>query len=431
MTAPPTSHENPSSAPAQQFLQELSFCGRAGLHERSRKPVLLVLTSTYPRWTDDHEPSFVHELASRLTKYFIVHVLAPHSAGAARSETMEGVNVSRYVYAPNALELLVNNGGIAINLRRNRWKLLLIPSFLISQAWHTQRLIAKLRPDALHAHWIIPQGAVLPLISLVGAQIAPTLLTSHGADLYSMRSNFISAIKRWAIRKASSLTVVSEAMVGEARNLGATGVRVEPMGVNLTTLFVPPSRNGRSKSEILFVGRLVEKKGLRVLIEAMPMIKNRQPDAFLTVVGFGPEFTQLRDLVHELGLQDCVNFAGPKPQSDLPAYYQRAAVFVAPFIRATSGDQEGLGLVVVEALGCACPVVVSDLPQVRQTLNDGICATAVRPGCREALGKAVLQQLCTPYDSQVHQMNAANVRARFDWDTVAERYASVLMELVR
>lgn len=394
------------------------------------KPVLLVLTSTYPRWIDDHEPSFVHELTSRLTKYFTVQVLAPRSAGAARSEVVSQVNVRRYAYAPAPLELLVNDGGIVNNLRRSRWKLLLVPGFIVSLVWNTRHLISSQKPAVIHAHWIIPQGSALAFISLFRARLPPVLLTSHGADLYSLRASLIQTIKRWAIRIADSVTVVSEAMRPEVLCLGAKNIHVEPMGANLTGLFVPADHCNRSENEILFVGRLVEKKGLKVLIDAMPTIRAQRPDAFLTVVGFGPELPALQALVLELGLENCVEFTGPKSQSELPAYYQRAAVFVAPFIESENGDQEGLGLVVVEALGCACPVVVSDLPQIRQTLNNSICAKTVRPGCPDELAEAVLRQLDTPYDRQTHHKNAANVRARFDWDVVAERYSSLLKELM-
>lgn len=402
---------------------QLAMTQRPPLH-------LLVLASTYPRWKDDHEPSFVHHLASRLTKHFTVHVLTPHALGAARSEIMEGVHVWRYTYAPERLELLVNDGGINVNLRRSPWKLLLVPGFVLGLAWNARRLVRRLRPNVVHAHWIIPQGLAIALLSLSGVRQPPMLLTSHGADLYSMRSPLISRLKRWAVSSACAVTVVSDAMQVEARRLGATNIRVEPMGVDLTRLFVPPvDGRGRSPNEILFVGRLVPKKGLRTLIESMPAIRAARPAAFLTVVGFGPEQAELQVRVVELGLQDCVHFEGPKAQSELPPYYQRAAVFVAPFIQTDDGDQEGLGLVVVEALGCACPVIVSDLPQVGQTIDAGIHAMRVAPDRADSLADAVVRQLSTPYDEAKHHANAKNVRARFDWDAVAGRYAALLMEL--
>ena len=103
----------------------------------SHRPRLLVLASTYPRWQDDPEPAFVHELSKRLVPDFDVLVLTPHAPGAAVEETMEGVRVVRYRYAPARFETLVSSGGIVGNLRAARWKWLLVPLFLFAQAWAT------------------------------------------------------------------------------------------------------------------------------------------------------------------------------------------------------------------------------------------------------------------------------------------------------
>lgn len=105
------------------------------LSAHSDRSTLLVLASTYPRWEGDPEPGFVHELAKRLTGRFRVIALVPHSPAARRRETLDGIEVIRYRYAPEYLETLVNDGGIVTNLRRARWKYLLVPSFILAQAW--------------------------------------------------------------------------------------------------------------------------------------------------------------------------------------------------------------------------------------------------------------------------------------------------------
>ena len=77
-----------------------------------RKPGLLVLASTYPRWKDDHEPGFVHELCKRLAGSFDVVALVPDAPGADPDGLLDGVDVVRYRYAPRWLQTLVNDGGI-------------------------------------------------------------------------------------------------------------------------------------------------------------------------------------------------------------------------------------------------------------------------------------------------------------------------------
>src|SRR5690606_20027400 len=103
------------------------------------------------------------------------------------------------------------------------------------------------------------------------------------------------------------------------------------------------------------------KKGLRYLLDALPTVLKHHPDSFISVAGFGPELDALRTQAATLGLTDSVRFLGAVPQSELPALYQRAALLVSPFVRAESGDEEGLGLVLVEAIGCGCPVLAGSV----------------------------------------------------------------------
>ncbi|MGH8399555.1 MAG: glycosyltransferase, partial [Gammaproteobacteria bacterium] len=198
----------------------------------SNRPRLLVLASTYPRWQDDPEPGFVHELSRRLTERFEVAVLAPHAAGAKSEEIMEGVHVFRYRYAPARWETLVNAGGIINNLKRRPWKWLLVPVFLLAQMWATWRLIRRWHPDVIHAHWLIPQGLLVAMLASMDRHIPPLVVTSHGADLFALRAAPLVALKRFVIRHAAAITVVSRVMQDEVSKLGADIARisVQPMG---------------------------------------------------------------------------------------------------------------------------------------------------------------------------------------------------------
>ncbi|MGY3039687.1 glycosyltransferase involved in cell wall biosynthesis [Rhodanobacter sp. TND4EL1] len=392
-------------------------------------PTLLVLASTYPRWKDDHEPGFVHELAKRLTNRFHVIAVVPSAPGAAVRETLDGVEVIRYRYAPRRFETLVNDGGIVTNLQRHHWKLLLVPTFVWAQAWRTWHLLRTRQIDVIHAHWLLPQGLIAAVLGQLSGRAPPFLVTSHGADLFALRGKGLNALKRFVARKAAAVTVVSDAMRDELARMGADvgSVEVQPMGVDLAERFVPDPATKRSHDEILFVGRLVEKKGLRHLIDAMPSILRARPSAHLTVVGFGPEEAERRTQVENLGLHGKIHFAGALSQGDLPARYQRAAVFVAPFAEASSGDQEGLGLVCLEAAGCGCPVVVSDLPATRKVLPEGAGCIRVAPSDSAALADAVVDVLTR---REIHLCGVEafreSIAESFDWRVVGQNYASIL-----
>lgn len=397
------------------------------------RPTLLVLASTYPRWKGDPEPSFVHELSRRLAGRFRVIAVCPHAPGAATREVMDGVEVVRYRYAPERWETLVNDGGIVANLRRSRWKLLLLPGFVLAQLWAAWRVCRREGVDVVHAHWLVPQGLVAVTLRMLGRGRPPFVVTSHGADLYALRGRAWDVVKRFVAGRASAVTVVSSAMKDQLAKLGVPGgkVMVQSMGVDLSERFTPDPSVPRSSREILFVGRLVEKKGVRHLLDAMPGVLRQRPDVELCVVGFGPEEAALRERARQLGLGECVRFAGAVRQADLPGLYRQAALFVAPFVEATGGDQEGLGLVLVEAIGCGCPVLVGRVPAVADVMGPGYEDLIVDPADTEAFAKRILVALNDPVRLQDRMGTLRrDLATRFDWASVAARYGDLLASLV-
>lgn len=389
-----------------------------------RRPKLLILASTYPRWPGDPEPGFVHELARRLVPDFDVRVLCPHAPGAKAREVFDGVDVLRFRYAPERFETLVNDGGLIGNLRRSKWKLLLLPLFAVGFLWAMRRAQSSWSPALIHAHWLVPQG-LFALLATMGSRRTPLVVTAHGADVFALRGKFFDACRRRVAGRAARVTVVSAAM---KERLVATGVpadkiSVASMGVDFQTAFVPDPGVSRDEDQLLFVGRLVEKKGLAVLLQALPQVIAAVPAARLTVVGFGPEESSLKALAGRLGLAGRVDFLGARPQSALPEFYRRATVFVAPFVEASSGDQEGLGLVALEASGCGCPVVITDLPATRDVFADRVAS-----GSAPALAAALVQLLRASRESRDEIARAQRLRLveDYDWERVAAVYVGLL-----
>ncbi|MBL8419212.1 MAG: glycosyltransferase [Dechloromonas sp.] len=390
---------------------------------------LLVLASTYPRWSGDHEPGFVHELNRRLVDHFEVHVICPHAPGAARQEVLDGVTVHRFRYGPNAMETLVQDGGVLANLKRSFWKWCVVPFFVLGLLAATSKHVKQIRPHCIHAHWIVPQGLSLALLGVLPRNLQPFLLTSHGGDLFSLRGRLFRELKRWVLRKASAVTVVSRPMLTEAVKLGANVDRtsVIPMGVDFDGRFSLDPGAERVAGQILFVGRLVEKKGVKYLIQALPSIRQRVPSAHLVIVGSGPELPALTALVSRLRLQDCIEFRGAMSQDALPEFYRRAAVFVAPFVDAASGDREGLGLVSIEAIACGCPVVVGDVPVVADIFLDTEMDMRAIPGNPESLAQKVGDVLVAPEEALRRALDVRQRLARqLSWDIVTKRYSALL-----
>jgi glycosyltransferase involved in cell wall biosynthesis len=122
---------------------------------------------------------------------------------------------------------------------------------------------------------------------------------------------------------------------------------------------------------------------------------------------------------------------GAVSQSQLPALYRRAAVFVAPFVQAASGDQEGLGLVLVEALGCGCPVVTTRLPAIAEVFGETPPAALAEPASVTDIAMQVLKALQDPEAAAASVEHARPaLYARFDHANVASGYAALLMSVI-
>lgn len=395
-----------------------------------KKPTLLVTTSTFPRWQDDSEPRFVYDLSQGLTAQFNIIVLAPHTAGAAHTEYWHGMQVYRYRYAPEVLETLAYTGGITANLKQNRWKIVLLPLFFLGQWWAIRKLLKQYSIHAIHAHWLIPQGLIAALALWGKASTTKLICTSHGGDLFGLRGSISTCLKRWVISRCYACTVVSQAMLPKARELigqHAPALSVIPMGTDLSQIFIPNPQIPRLPKRLLFVGRLVEKKGLSYLLQALAQLLPNQPDLELVIAGSGNLQTELIAQAKQLGITQQVNFLGRLTHNELVNLYQSATLAVFPFIQAKDGDMEGLGLVMVEAMGCGCPVIASDLPAIRDVIHHSTTGYLVEPANSAALAQAiqtVLEQ--APLRQKLSAQALQYVQHHFDWQTIVQRYQTVL-----
>ena len=393
---------------------------------------ILVTTSTFPRWENDVEPSFVFELCRRLKENYRIHVLAPHTPGALLKDTFDTIQVTRYRYFFPGWERLAYQGGILANLKQKPLRYGLIPFFGLFQMCAILKLLRQYPFDLIHAHWLVPQGLCATIVRYLVNPVPPLLCTSHGGDLFGLNGEFSTWLKRCVLNDASALTTVSQVMRETVRPIGIDmeKVQVIPMGVDLQNLFIPPENRKASKS-ILFVGRLVEKKGLRYLIEAMPIILKKHRDALLQIVGDGQEINKIKNLSANLGVKERIQFLGALANETLPQLYQAADVVVFPSIVAADGDREGFGLVLVEALGCECAAVVTDLPAMRDIVHDGKTALVVPQQNAQQIAARVIQLLDQPLlRRSLGKKGRQYVMQRFDWKFVAEKYRNLINMII-
>ncbi len=399
---------------------------------QASRPRLLVLASTFPRWKGDTEPRFVESLSYELAENLDVTVLVPHCRGAARQETLKDgdrkLEVRRFRYCFDALETLTYEGGMLSRVRRNPLRLLLLPLFLISQMRALGRLQREQEFDAIHAHWIIPQGFSVALLRSLRFTLPPVLLTSHGGDLYALRGRFLEKIKRRILSRVDAVTVVSQAMRQhcEEKEFAPGRIDVQSMGVDLDSTFTPGDSDLRREG-LVFVGRLVEKKGVEYLIDAVAILASKHPGLTLKIVGDGPLRNSLEGRAEEQGVSDRIDFAGAVLNVDVPGFLRSASIAVMPSVVAVSGDQEGLGLVAVEAMGCGCAVVASDLPAVRDTVIDGRTGLMAKPADAADLAAKIGRLLeSDTLRQQLAEDGRCHALAHFNWKTVGANYAGII-----
>lgn len=399
-----------------------------------KKPVLLIVTTTYPRWGNDTDPPFVHELAKRLVSSFDVTVHCPHYPGSKRLEIMSGVKVHRFRYFLAPFEKIAGQTAILPFLRSHKGYLLVLPFFLLAQFFSMLVLVRKLKPDVIHAHWIIPTG----LFAVLCRGSHPVILTAHGADVFSMRGRLFNFLKRVALEGCTAVTVVSTAILMEIKSLATTKCRpaLLPMGVD-DSKFSADTDHKRLKQELgcnenvlLYVGRLTEKKGVHVLLQAFQLVLEDSKNITLVVVGDGENREQLLDQVDALKIKENVVFTGAFPNENLPPYYAMADIFIGPSIVAKDGDTEGFGLTFLEASFSGCYLIGSKVGGITDIIIDGKTGATVEPGNSQDVAEKILWALENPDSVQQQKDKSKEIlKKKYSWDIIATEYAKIYLEL--
>ena len=388
------------------------------------RPRLVVSASTYPARAGDGTPSFVRDLAVGMADAFDPLLVVPAVPGAPTREEGDGIHVTRYRFYWRRWEDLAD-GAILENVRSRKSRLWQVPFFLIAQYFAMRRAVRRHQPAVIHAHWIIPQG----IVARLAAPRVPMIVTTLGGDLYALNDPLSRALKRRVLRRAAAVTVMSEDMRERAIKLGANPdtTHVMPMGAATKAFAAAADAAPRERSaavELLAVGRLVEKKGFGILLDA---VRSLDPTQWhLTVVGDGPLRSTLEDAATGLP----VTFVGQLSRAELAAADAKADIAVFPSVRAASGDQDGLPVALLEAMAAGCAVVVSDLPGLADAVVDGESGLIVANGDSGALA-AALQRLLAQRDDIAHLGAGARERAiSFDVENVARGYAALLTEIL-
>ena len=352
---------------------------------------ICLLTSNFPRWRGDATTPFVLHLAQDLQALgWEVEVLAPHAPGAARREVLDGILVRRFRYLwPASQQTVCYQGGALINLRKQRTNWLKLPLLIFFEWLALVALLARRRYDLVNAHWVLPQG----FVAVTAARIirVPVVITVHGSDVFGLRAPLFTWFKRVSLEHASAVTVNSSATERAVRDITAkvASLRRIPMGATPQPPVGEPDpkdlriqfRRGGGPL-LIFVGRLVEQKGIFDLIRAVDHLVKRRSEVSLVLLGDGPDRAAVEALCDELGVRERVYFLAWTDPAIVPNYLRAADVFVGPSKRDRDGSVEAQGLAIVEAMLNRAPIVATrsgGIPDLIHHEKTGLLVPEGRP----------------------------------------------------
>lgn len=295
-------------------------------------------------------------------------------------------------------------------------------------------LIAR-RIDHVHAHF----ATVATTVARLAALFANTTytFTAHAKDIFHESVDPAELMQK--LSGAETVVTVSEynrrlleSMKSEAGLAGAedTGIARIYNGLDLDRYSFHGALHAPEPGPplLLAVGRLVEKKGFRDLIDACAILKQKGLDFACRIIGTGDLRAELEAQIVELGLSGAVELVGPLPSDEVAAWMRRATIFAAPCVIGADGNRDGLPMTVLEAMALGTPVIATGVTGLPEVLRDGetglmipendppALATAVAtllddPGQRDLLTGAARAVIEQDFDLRT---SAAELRAVFD-----------------
>ncbi len=277
---------------------------------------------------------------------------------------------------------------------------------------------------------MVPQGLSAALALGASSNIV-NILSIHAGDVFLLKKVPAGGHLASYILSRSDAVFAASNHVRDSLD-GLLGFEsnaiLQPMGVNVSlfgsTSGTRPFSSRFKNGFILFVGRLVEKKGMACLLKAMPAILAHKPGLGLIVLGSGPVEPELREEVQRLGLKQVVCFEGRKEHTEVVRYLHGCRVLVVPSIVDRRGETEGTPTVLLEALAAGKRVAASNVAGIPDVIRHGRNGWLFRENDPEDLAQKVIVALDDPEESDIAE-GALQTARQFDWDRVAENYISV------
>jgi glycosyltransferase involved in cell wall biosynthesis len=358
---------------------------------------------------------------AQIAPYFYPHIggVETHVYNLSKGFVKEGHEVT--VYTSQVKGTIENENYEGIIIKRTKP---IITAFTTPVTPKIKERIIQGKHDIIHAHYPPPLASYYAAKASKRKKI-PFILTYH-CDLVLPKfyGNVITAIYRFTLgRRTLKITnkviVTTKTYAATSRDLWKIKPIVIPNAIDPSEFNpegvgenIRQKHNLKDSKMILYVGRLKYHKGLEYLIESA---QYTDPNIKYVLVGGGEFKSRLKSLTNEKNLNDRIIFAGEVPNSELPSYYSACDIFVLPSI----SRLEAFGIVGLEAMASAKPVIISDIPGVREVIEEGVCGFLSEPMNPKDLGNKITTLLSDP--QLMRKMGEAGRRKvvdEFTWEKV-------------
>ncbi|WP_321421586.1 glycosyltransferase family 4 protein [uncultured Methanobacterium sp.] len=296
--------------------------------------------------------------------------------------------------------------------------------------------ISRIDFDILHTHLPTPWSADWSMI-LSKLKKKPLVLSYYNDIIGSGLSNYFarfynSTSLKLLLKAAERIIIIQEDYIHFSPYLEEyqDKVVVVPCGVDTSTFHPTPPKQNEKSSDLFFLSVLDDfhkYKGLDYLLEALIEVKQEIPDVKLIVGGKGNLINHYQKQVKSLGLERNVEFHGFIPEESLLEYYNQCQAFVLPSI---SSAQEGFGIVALEALACAKPVISTEIVGISKDIKKTNSGVIVTPKDSSSLAGAILDVLKSENSLKMGQNGRKLVEDRYTWKRVAMMTEAIYKELI-
>ncbi|NEQ68733.1 MAG: glycosyltransferase family 4 protein [Symploca sp. SIO2D2] len=388
---------------------------------------ILVMTSVYPMTENERDGAFVRETVVRLQPTGAKFSIFAPAYEASPTHELDGCTVHRFRYSPKPVENLVRDGAPS-KLQKQPLHYISAALYILLGTIQLFWICWKTKPNLLHVNWPFPHGLMAwPTSKILRI---PMVFTFHGTELLlAKKFGFVASILRWLLPQAKVVTANSSFTQKLIQSLVDVPVSVIPYGLTIEPKS-SPERAPEATPSLLFVGRLIERKGLKYLLEALPLVLKERA-VKLRIAGKGDREADFKVVCQSLNLDDHVEFLGFLSREALAQEYANCDIFVFPSIVDSKGESEGLGIVAIEALAHQKPVIASANGGIPDIIIANQTGLLVPEKDSTALAQAILQLLSDPQQAAaMGKAGLAHIQERFSWELILPLWENAFQKAI-